>query len=830
MDPQLVKEIFDLLIKGEYPKNFSKHQRYSLRRRSSNFSIIDGDLYYTRNKGSDEEVRAKVVRGAEEADELFIQFHSSGIGAHCGQLKTRDAISQRFYWPGMSRDIERWVSQCTVCQKNKGTLKTETQYTPIKTKVPFELVGMDLIGKLVMTEEKNQYTCVMIDYCTRWTQAYALKSKTAKEVTECILKFVYQFEVPKRILTDQGKEFVNTINTEVCQALGIKRSLCAPYHPQTNGLVERCNGTIQRALAKLVDDKPNTWDRYLDAVMFGLRTKKQLTTRFSPYFLMFGREARYPFEVPEQYQIDHSIEDKYLEEEVTFDIERQEKLLKIVQDNVERVQEKTRRHLRSKTFGQRLQVGDMVWRKNVRSQQRKGGKLEPEFLGPFTVTRIEGKSVDLVDGFGKATLRVNIDHLKLHTEEVPRIPSKLKEKAKARVPTSPSAKPPSPPTQTTSPAAEPPSPPTPTTSPAAKPPSPPTPTNSPAAKPASPPTPATSSAAKPASPPTPATSPAAKPASPPTPATSSAAESSSPPTPTTSAYPSSSLPTAVSTTPLLASATVSTSPPAVSLLSCVNEAWEGKNVHVLLSRIGPYKIFYWDITRTAPDQELESEVINAYLLRLVQHHNQRNEDNQALFIDSYEMTSIWQKKTSRLKCNPGNFNVILGAVHEPGHWILTAMFPKLLKSLVLGSLGHASSKLKTCLESTRAFMRKHGCQVSRWKAETMPHSLQPDGSSCGIFVLKYAEKILAEEPLIFSTTRSAVCKYRKKVAVKLLKQTDDLRELCHYCGEKISKVDSDDPQNEKHTDWIQCDACGRWYHLTCVGTTDTSKEYCCLAC
>ncbi|XP_072570584.1 sentrin-specific protease 2-like isoform X2 [Paramormyrops kingsleyae] len=167
------------------------------------------------------------------------------------------------------------------------------------------------------------------------------------------------------------------------------------------------------------------------------------------------------------------------------------------------------------------------------------------------------------------------------------------------------------------------------------------------------------------------------------------------------------------------------------------------------------------------------------------------------------MTSIWQKKTSRLKCNPGNFNVILGAVHEPGHWILTAMFPKLLKSLVLDSLGHASSKLKTCLESTRAFMRKHGCQVSRWKAETMPHSLQPDGSSCGIFVLKYAEKILAEEPLIFSTTRSAVCKYRKKVAVKLLKQTDDLRELCHYCGEKISKVDSDDPQNEKHTDWYQ---------------------------
>ena len=58
-----------------------------------------------------------------------------------------------------------------------------------------------------------------------------------------------------------------------------------------------------RALCKLVGTKPQTWDEYLDAVMFGLRTKKQMTTTFSPYFLMFGREARYPAEIPEDYQV-----------------------------------------------------------------------------------------------------------------------------------------------------------------------------------------------------------------------------------------------------------------------------------------------------------------------------------------------------------------------------------------------------------------------------------------------------------------------------------------------------------------------------------------------
>lgn len=82
-----------------------------------------------------------------------------------------------------------------------------------KVSQPFELVGMDLIGKLSCTQNGHQYICVMVDYFTKWPQAYPLKSKSAKDVTECIVKFVHQFEAPKRILTDQGKEFVNAVST-----------------------------------------------------------------------------------------------------------------------------------------------------------------------------------------------------------------------------------------------------------------------------------------------------------------------------------------------------------------------------------------------------------------------------------------------------------------------------------------------------------------------------------------------------------------------------------------------------------------------------------------
>ena len=73
---------------------------------------------------------------------------------------------------------------------------------------------MDLIGKLTETKDGHQYICVMIDYLTKWPQAYPLKTKSAAEVTECIIRFFHQFEAPKRILTDQGREFVNAVILE----------------------------------------------------------------------------------------------------------------------------------------------------------------------------------------------------------------------------------------------------------------------------------------------------------------------------------------------------------------------------------------------------------------------------------------------------------------------------------------------------------------------------------------------------------------------------------------------------------------------------------------
>ena len=113
------------------------------------------------------------------------------------------------------------------------------------------------------------------------------------------------------------------------------------------------------------------------------------------------------------------------EEAVSEDIKRLDDIKDILQGNISKQQEKIRRRMKHGAAKPALKIGDKVWRQNVRSQQRKGGKLEPNFLGPFTVVALQGKSADLLAEGGTVINKVNVDHLQLAKVEQPRIPHKI---------------------------------------------------------------------------------------------------------------------------------------------------------------------------------------------------------------------------------------------------------------------------------------------------------------------------------------------------------------------------------------------------------------------
>ncbi|KAK0144645.1 Gypsy retrotransposon integrase-like protein 1 [Merluccius polli] len=129
MDPQLHEDILQYKVNGKYKSDLTRAEKSEIRRKASRYHVEGGALYYIKGSG---DVKTKVVCGVEEANAIFVDFHDSPTGAHSGQKKTRDAISKRFHWPGMTTDIDKWVAECAVCQSTQRLIKQEVQYTPIK--------------------------------------------------------------------------------------------------------------------------------------------------------------------------------------------------------------------------------------------------------------------------------------------------------------------------------------------------------------------------------------------------------------------------------------------------------------------------------------------------------------------------------------------------------------------------------------------------------------------------------------------------------------------------------------------------------------------------
>lgn len=112
---------------------------------------------------------------------------------------------------------------------------------------------MDIIGPLPRTQRGNRFILTICDYATRYPEAIALSSVEAHRIAKELVTVFSRMGVPEEILSDQGTNFMSTLMEDVYRLLQIKRIRTSPYHPQTDGLVERFNGTLKAMLKKFVN-------------------------------------------------------------------------------------------------------------------------------------------------------------------------------------------------------------------------------------------------------------------------------------------------------------------------------------------------------------------------------------------------------------------------------------------------------------------------------------------------------------------------------------------------------------------------------------------------
>uniref|UniRef100_A0AAY4AM26 Gypsy retrotransposon integrase-like protein 1 n=1 Tax=Denticeps clupeoides TaxID=299321 RepID=A0AAY4AM26_9TELE len=216
---------------------------------------------------------------------------------HLGQERTIDLIRSRFFWPKMSVDVEEYIKNCGECITHKTPQLRAASLHQIVTHGPMELVCMDFLS---MEPDSKGISNVLVvtDHFTRYAQAYPTKSQKSHVVAKVLMeKFFVHYGLPARIHSDQGRDFESRLIRDLLTLMGIRKSRTTPYHPQGDPQPERFNRTLLSMLGTLGHEKKRTWSQHVGYLVHAYNSTKSDATGFSPYCLMFGREARLPVDL-----------------------------------------------------------------------------------------------------------------------------------------------------------------------------------------------------------------------------------------------------------------------------------------------------------------------------------------------------------------------------------------------------------------------------------------------------------------------------------------------------------------------------------------------------
>jgi hypothetical protein len=126
----------------------------------------------------------------------------------------------------------------------------------------------------------------------------AIEDKSAEMVVDAFIQCViYRHGAVGTLVSDNGREFVNKLFAQVAQLLKIKHHTITEYNPRANGLAENHMRTMKDALSIYCDESQKDWDLHLNGVSAAYNTTINSQTGFTPFFMLYGREARLPSEM-----------------------------------------------------------------------------------------------------------------------------------------------------------------------------------------------------------------------------------------------------------------------------------------------------------------------------------------------------------------------------------------------------------------------------------------------------------------------------------------------------------------------------------------------------
>ena len=242
---------------------------------------------------------------------------------------------------------------------------------------------MDIIGPLTKTPCGHRYILLIVDSYSKWCEAFPLKTQEATEIAQIFYsQIICRYGAPDVLVTDRGQNFVSVLVKEICKMFQIIKKETSAYHPQTNAACERMNSYIEQSLRTYCSKNQTDWPQFLQSIMLAYRTTPSVSTKYSPYFLLFGRECRLPIDTalipPKSLMPAHQ---QYLERL----IQGQEIHRQIARENILDIQEKYKSQYNKNASTPTFQPGDRVWLYCQKTEPGLSPKLAKKWLGPYYI-------------------------------------------------------------------------------------------------------------------------------------------------------------------------------------------------------------------------------------------------------------------------------------------------------------------------------------------------------------------------------------------------------------------------------------------------------------
>lgn len=198
---------------------------------------------------------------------LLDEMHRLPSTAHPGEDKLAQLFRTRFYWPGWTADIHRYVDNCQICKRTKNRL---LHPLPIPTR-PWQHISIDFCSLPKDKHGFDNVTVVVDRFSKRTISIPCHKTITAEQTARLFVDHILRWVgCPGSIVSDRGPQFISEFWKTFCDILKIKRKLSTAHHPQTDGQTEIANKYMEQRLRPYINYHQDDWSEHLWMVDFAV--------------------------------------------------------------------------------------------------------------------------------------------------------------------------------------------------------------------------------------------------------------------------------------------------------------------------------------------------------------------------------------------------------------------------------------------------------------------------------------------------------------------------------------------------------------------------------